>query len=311
MERALSGGEPGGLILPDVLHLGRTEGICTLSARIEALRSETGPARDGVELGQLGFLGCGAACNRCSADKAHDDHGGCGPAEGPSGRTRCEEFRPPRVLDVFFGEGGEEERRGRHPDPVGVGQIAVDDARQEDDQRPVPEVEGIGDIAEELDRPRGQGVVGGPHREPGAETDHEHRPEYWNDRGVPGEIRSLVVTEGSQRDHREPSRLGQAGQRSRTSPPGGQGGCGRRNKGARSKFPHTSGGHEIRFAAARVGEIDRESQRRGTNDDEAQDKVPAPVTGESPGRNENAQEEDGPHEVELFLDGERPVVLNR
>ena len=63
--------------------------------------------------------------------------------------------RPQRVFDQALGEPGEQEREHEDRDPgVGGGprSRAANGARIE--QRPVPQVDGVGDVAEELHRPR-------------------------------------------------------------------------------------------------------------------------------------------------------------
>ena len=180
---------------------------------------------------------------------------------------------------------------------------------REDQARPVPEVERVGDAPDEAQGPeREQRPRAGERAgEPGGDHDGGARDRC--DRRAARELGRRGVDERRDDDRREPrdARPERGEPRHAHEARRDQ-----RDAGARGELPHARRGREVRDRGLRGGCDQRIGERCDADDGQhgppAHARAPARAAPADPQRGEEQQR---PDEVELLLDAERPVVQHR
>ena len=188
---------------------------------------------------------------------------------------------------------------------------SADDERREDQQRPVPQVDRVGDVAEELDRAQLEhrasapsGASARPPRSRPARRAPAAAPRS------PGTASSRV--EGQRRDDDR----GEAGPGQRRAQRAGERSIARqqREQAAGAELPGPRRGDEVRGrgvggrVADRVRQAERRSARRSATDDRGRRRATRALCGSTRDRE---QHQHRPDEVELLLGRQRPEVLDR
>ena len=193
------------------------------------------------------------------------------------------------------------------------GQRVVGDVGQQDDQRPVPQVDRVGDVAEERRRPQ--------HQQPGARPAERGRlhPDQRR-RGAPPRSRRCRASGSARRrpgstPAARPARPSRAlpGRRAALRGSGGREG----QQGARAELPGPGRGDEVGPRRVGRGHPERVGQRREVADAPAPRRPPPPRGAEPAARRHRLaqpdpeQHQQRPDQVELLLGRQRPVVLGR
>ena len=268
----------------------------------------------GEDLGRLGLEVAVARVEDLPAGRDHQEnrgHPGQRPEEGgaraPEGQDRA---GADRVLHVLLGYRGECDGEGDQGDLGHVPELFVQQERREDEERPVPEVDRVGDVADPLDGRRAHRASGRPAhlRRPG--PDNGDRAEDGKHGRHPREGGLLGVGKDGDEDRQQPQprdhgpvrvadHRTQAGRR-----------VGQQAAGGKLPDPRRRDEEGRRRIGRGVGDPEGEACRgdHGQHGEAGPAARPGGGAAQDGGDDENDHR---PHEVELLLDRQRPVVLHR
>ncbi len=216
-----------------------------------------------------------------------------------------------RVLHEVVARHGQEKRDPDQHRRTERADTARRAGRPQHEHRPVPQVPGVRDVShprqwtdrEDAGRTDGVGAHPGGDQGGGAEDREQGRPSGEPCRGVEGD-------DGEQ-DGAEPG----GGQQPAESPRSAGKPCGtERQEGADPELPRTTGGGEVRRGPVVTDQVHRPAERRDAERrDEARGGAPTmtSVCRGASGDGHQEEKEEWPHQVELLLDRQRPVVLHR
>ena len=251
-----------------------------------------------------------------------DEPGDTREGDRPAGSHPHDPTAPDGSLDETLAQGGHRERQADEGQPGEDGQAVSCGLRRQRQQRPVPEVDRVGDAADPAERRGRKDPMDQRRRPRTAGRDDQRGPEDRQERRGPGERRRGVDADDRNAHERHPDD-GQEAPRHRRAPKGRRDARGEperprdlvhdeRDQPTRRQLPGPGRqqveGQRCVGAGQDDGDDERDDGGQAHDRDDRADRSAAPPPRPEP---PHEHEERGPEQVEVLLHGDRPVVQQR